>query len=363
MSINIPDGVTSIGIEAFSSTAYYRNENNWENNALYIGKYLIGVNKDEIDGQYEIKQGTKLIAGGTFSGIKTFIDVILPDGLEYIGEEAFSESRLTNIVFPDSLKVIGVGAFYRTYLTGEITIPASVEEIGKGAFGIGMGSIMAFPTLLESINVAAGNKYFSSEDGVLFNKDKTVLVCYPSGKTGSEYEIPSGVAHIGEYAFYNNLSLECVWIPSSVTSIGVCAFYLAHNVDDLYFEVGEYELNLTIGDRNGPVMGSAWHYDAPHIPPITVDVESEFTDTEAVFNLTVTNGSVSAVEKVKLYLAEYDSEGRVVNVYIGENGEAESGEMTITAPLPSADAYEYKYMLWDKSNALLMDAITDTTEV
>ena len=70
----------------------------------------------------------------------------------------------------------------------------------------------------------AANAYYSSVDGVLFNKSKTVLVQYPAGKGGS-YAIPTGVTSIASSAFGNCTGLTSVAIPSSVTSIGSFAFY------------------------------------------------------------------------------------------------------------------------------------------
>jgi hypothetical protein len=76
---------------------------------------------------------------------------------------------------------------------------------------------------LMSIEVAGGNAYYSSEDGVLFNKDKTVLIWYPPAKQGA-YTIPSSVTEIEEDAFWGSIGLTSVTIPNSVTSIGRWAF-------------------------------------------------------------------------------------------------------------------------------------------
>jgi hypothetical protein len=82
---------------------------------------------------------------------------------------------------------------------------------------------------LMSIEVAAGNTYYSSEDGVLFNKNKTVLIRYPPGKQGA-YTIPNSVTEIGKNAFYGSIGLTSVTISNSVTSIGEMAFYGSRNL-------------------------------------------------------------------------------------------------------------------------------------
>ena len=63
---------------------------------------------------------------------------------------------------------------------------------------------------LAKIDVASGNKNYSSVDGVLFSKDKKTLVCYPPGKAAKSYEIPRGVTSIGKNAFSICLSLTQV---------------------------------------------------------------------------------------------------------------------------------------------------------
>jgi len=118
---------------------------------------------------------------------------------------------------PAGVTAIGDYAFAMcTGLTG-VTIPASVTSIGNNEFS-GCSS-------LTSIIVATQNNAYSSVEGVLLNKNKTVLIAYPAGKQGS-YTIPAGVTSIGEYAFYGT-NLTSISIPNSVTSIGDNAFY--HN--------------------------------------------------------------------------------------------------------------------------------------
>ena len=97
-----------------------------------------------------------------------------------------------------------------------ITIPASVTSIGINAF---INCIN-----LEDISVDNENEYFSANNGVLFNKDKTELVCYPS--VDGNYIIPSNVVSIAPYAFNGCDQLKNVTIPESVTSIGETAFGL-----------------------------------------------------------------------------------------------------------------------------------------
>ena len=98
---------------------------------------------------------------------------------------------------------------------------------------------------LSAIEVGAGNISYADVDGVLLNKRKTILVTYPTGKEGTNYEVPDGVATIGEYAFYDCSSLRSITIPDSVTSIESHAFFGCSSltsiaIPDSVTRIGDY---------------------------------------------------------------------------------------------------------------------------
>lgn len=79
-------------------------------------------------------------------------------------------------------------------------------------------------TSLSTIYVSTDNINYLSEDGILFNKDKTKLICYPADKKSSSYTIPASVTFVNEYAFYKCTLLADITIPDSITFIGKSAF-------------------------------------------------------------------------------------------------------------------------------------------
>jgi len=80
-------------------------------------------------------------------------------------------------------------------------------------------------TGMSAVWVDAANPSYSSDaNGILFNKDKTKLLCCPDAYTG-EYTIPDSVTTIGNYAFSGCGSLTGVTLPDGITSISEAAFY------------------------------------------------------------------------------------------------------------------------------------------
>lgn len=97
-----------------------------------------------------------------------------------------------------------------------VTIPDSVTNISTETFRDCFS--------LTSIQVSKGNLSYSSENGVLFNREKTVLLRYPMKKTGQTYTIPNTVTDIADHAFDGCFMLSSIIIPNSVTNIGIETF-------------------------------------------------------------------------------------------------------------------------------------------
>ena len=152
---------------------------------------------------------------GFSSSIST---VIINEGVTSIGTSAFNSCIMLNtITFPESLISIGDYALGYCYNLTTITTPLSenITSIGDDAF--------IYCTSLTDINVSENNSYYSSIDGVLFNKDKTHLIQYPAGKINTSYTIPDGVISVGNKAFYYS-DVTSITIPDSVISIGEESF-------------------------------------------------------------------------------------------------------------------------------------------
>jgi hypothetical protein len=151
---------------------------------------------------------------------------------------------------PNSILDIGAGAFFRCYsLGGSFNIPNSVLNINAVAFfeagisnfviGSGLMNLgrQAFQTFgLTGVLVDPYNLNFSNDEyGVLFNKNKTLLIQYAIHSTGMNYIIPNGVITIGQYSFRDSTYLTSVNIPNSTTTIEEAAFYPCFNLTNVTF--------------------------------------------------------------------------------------------------------------------------------
>jgi len=233
-SVLIPKTIISIGNSAFSkcfslTDVYYGGtEAEWNNiDVEYANDYLTNATIHyEVEAIPSLKfEYTTSGTTATITGLDSSVtgNVVIPSKIKgytvtAIGEGAFkNRTDITDVTIPDTVTTIGSEAFASCKSITSITIPKSVTNIHQYSFHACTG--------LKSITVDSGNDYYSSSDGVLFNKAKTTLVRYAIGKTNTSYTVPGTVTAIGGSAFEDCAILTSVTIPNSVTSIGDRAFY------------------------------------------------------------------------------------------------------------------------------------------
>jgi hypothetical protein len=163
----------------------------------------------------EIGEGVTSISDGAFAGLNHATAAVIPSTVKSIGTFAFGWCGLEHLDIPEGVISIGYGAFQGCTLE-DIHIPSTLTSIGETAFG--------WCTWLKEITVSAGSQSFVVDGGVLYNKDKTRLVQYPPQKDGDTYDIALTVTEINGAAFSNCINLKQINIPSGVTHIGEWAF-------------------------------------------------------------------------------------------------------------------------------------------
>ena len=174
------------------------------------GNYL-----DDIK-ELRIEEGITVVGTLSFCYASNLEKVTLPTTLTTIKGSAFKEcSSLKEIILHEGITAVGYWCFEGCTSLTSVTIPASLttDEIGNATF--------AGCTALQEILVAEDNSKYASIDGMLVNKEGTVLLAAPGGR--KNVQIPDGIVTIGAQAF-NYAAVEEVTIPDSVTSIEIQAF-------------------------------------------------------------------------------------------------------------------------------------------
>ncbi len=148
---------------------------------------------------------------------------------------------------------------------GVFRIPEDIQEIDGGAFSycpnlrklIVPNSIDWLPDfydclLLESIEVSEGNEEYSSLDGVLFDKDKRLLVRFPRNHQTTSYSVPQSVTGICHFAFQGCENIEKISIPNSIKEMGRWVFYGCKKLREINISnrVAKIEKNTFFGCEN-----------------------------------------------------------------------------------------------------------------
>ena len=274
-NITIPDSVTSIGRSVFAwcdnltEVTMGNNVTSIGSSAFYYCESLINI---------RIPNSVTSIGDRIFEGCSSLTSVTIPDGVTSIEDNAFYGcENLTSVTLGNNVTYIGSNAFYECsnliyneynnclylgndnnpYLAlmdskySDITsckIDTNTKVIADGAF--------ARCNNLTNINVSEDNENYYSSGTILFNKNKTKLIAYPSAM--GDITIPEGVTSIGNGAFCYCDSLTSVTIGNNVTSIGSGAFYYCDSLtsvtfDDTstwYYSRGDTEIDVTDTTQN-----------------------------------------------------------------------------------------------------------------
>ena len=297
-----------------------------------------------------IENGVTSITPFAFGYFSNLTSISIANTVLSIEVFAFTEcKRLPSINLPDGLLNIPLGTFSSCSALSSVFISRSITNIDLGAFS-GCYNLTSFEVDTES-------NTFASENGVLFNKDKTVLVSYPTGKSDAyvipnsvkvigdgafssctnltSLTIPNGVISIGGWAFSNCTSLLSITIPNTVTNIGSCAFLKCENLQ-LITNLNPVPLNI-----NDDVFQGVNQNDC---------------------NLEVPTGSVTAYEEANVW-KEFNvvGGGFLVNP-ISNNSEQgyTTGdglyELNATATVTATACTGYKFVNWTKNGEELTTA-------
>ncbi|MGN1457450.1 MAG: leucine-rich repeat protein, partial [Acutalibacteraceae bacterium] len=185
--ITIGSGITDLSIDTFVALKKLTAINVSKDNPCYSSQDGVLLNKDKT---------TLILCPAAKTGAYT-----VPSTVKSIGERAFVNVGITDLTISENVESIDENAFIYQHMY-------NAEQYNSG---------------IANITVSPKNKNFSSQDGVLFNKDKTILIKYPQQKSG-DYSIPDGVTEIGDNSFFKCALLTSVTMPDSVKTMGSNVF-------------------------------------------------------------------------------------------------------------------------------------------
>ena len=226
--VTLPSVVTSIGDSAFSDLTALAH--------VIIPASVTSISAWAFDGCSGLKSFTVASDNPSFKSSGDFL--LTKDGKKLVQGVTGEDGTAT---IPAGVEVVGNSAFYGLDNLTSVTIPETVADIEKWAFG-GCGR-------LKSFTVASGNTAFKAVNGLLLTKDGETLVCGVNGNVTvpngvkvidasafnlldglTSVTIPDSVTYIEDYAFNGCESLTSVTIPDSVTSLGQGVFANCKNL-------------------------------------------------------------------------------------------------------------------------------------
>ena len=205
--ITIPKSVTYIGIDAFSQCTSL--------SEIVIPASVTMIENNPFDGATSLQRITVDSANKVYKDIDGVLFHKNGDNIL-----VFPGGKGGSYTIPEGVRGAYPSAFSRCGNITDITIPASFEEM--------QGNLFAECSSLNAINVNPGNKYYYSDEGVMFSHDN-MLVAFPAGRSGS-YTVPNGITVIGKSSFSQS-QLTSVVISEGVTDIKDYAFSYCSNLE------------------------------------------------------------------------------------------------------------------------------------
>lgn len=198
------------------------------------------------------QKGDYCIVGNMFFRLKHSMDLlVVPEYIKRFHERAFVQAIPKCMIAPISPSRSNVsnleGKFYRDV--------KSLEELTITHFSATLNfANLARLTGLQNVHLSENHKKYCSVDGVIFTKDKKMLVFYPCGRQNKKYQIPEGTVKIARRAFAEQQYLEEVFMPDTVTTLGMSAFFHCKKLRKVRFSDAIKEIPDSSAYQNGGVF-------------------------------------------------------------------------------------------------------------
>lgn len=366
-TINISEGITTIGNRAFSQFPNLKTIN-FPNSLISIGDFSVShcslLKSVTIPKNVEYINPTAFMYCSTLTTVNVSTENAIYSSINGV---LYSKDGTTliyypcgknTVIFPTNVKTIGKYSICGNNLITSITIPSSVTTIED--YGISYCNLLTSVSIatnvssissttfyycntLNSINVDASNPNFSSINGVLFNKNKTILIHCPCPSTRNAYTIPSTVVTIGDYAFANASKLSSVTIPAATKTIGsyafsICIYLTTVIIPNYVTTIGEGAFrgsglkNLTIGSSVANIgtqaFNSSYLDTITNLAPFNQNVASEI--------MPITTGLLSPnTKKVTVYAinTNFETAAKNAGFIVSKYATPIISSITVTPPI------------------------------
>lgn len=188
----------------------------------------IGVDcfeNDSVIKKLVIPSSIKSIESGAFYGCKNLKEIEFSEGLEAIYMSAFANTGVEIVELPNSLKILDMQAFYECENLKYIKLGNNIKDFNA--------NILEMSPSVEEVDFESEGKNFKSVNGVIYNNDMTELIYYPTGKTLTEFTVPSTVTTIKSGAFKNAKNLKKISLPNGLKVIERTAFTKCVNLVEI----------------------------------------------------------------------------------------------------------------------------------
>ena len=246
----LSDGITSVGEGSFEKCSFLEKVTLPETVTKIKSEAFVFCSKLR---EINFPDGITEIGASVFYGCEALCDIKLPKNLKKIYNDAFADCGIKELILPEGLEYIGDRAFSMCDSLQTVFIPSSVNEMGDFPFLLCRG--------LSSVEVDESNKYFSSIDGVLFNKEQTALLGYPMGKANLVYFVPESVKTIGNRAFYGREFLVSAVFHDGIKHIGEYVF--------------AYDIRFTVHAPKDSIIEEHANQSKVKFLPIEIDTEAK----------------------------------------------------------------------------------------
>ena len=230
---------------------------------------------------FEIESGTKVVEAYSFAFHNAIENVLIPEGVEQIGDSAFRIcKKLREVTFPTTLKSIGKEAFIDTSLT-EVAIPSALTSIGKDAFVTAGAHRLVEPPSIRKASVDPANECFYVESGVLCARGAKGDTAILFDNSVEDVVMPDHVTHVDSYAFSNCRNIKSIYLGPNLKTIGSSGLITWSYIECIkvklakelegrsYFELRFPDTPRSIHEISMALGGSSWvnvpdmmkHYD------------------------------------------------------------------------------------------------------